>query len=113
MRGSSRRDAPVLAGPPGSGGQGEVGTSVGVPAALGPFQVRLGATALSPAASEMVLTAAPVAAGGAQDSHSGGVAAAFGGEMAAVAEHVGPAAERLEVVMGMGAELEAGGDGHP
>ena len=38
------------------------------------------------------------------------VAAGFGQEVAAVAEHVRPAAQRLEVRVGVGAEFPAGAD---
>src|SRR6266480_5652520 len=61
-------------------------------------------------AGERVLAAAPVPPGGPECAHGGGVAAALGGEVTAVAEHVRPPAQRLEVLVGMAAELEAGGD---
>ena len=56
------------------------------------------------------LAAAVVGAGLPQGAQGGGVAAAFGGEVAAVAEHVGPAAERLEVWGGVAAEVPGGAD---
>ena len=57
-----------------------------------------------------MLAAAVVGAGLAQRAQGGGVAAAFGGEVAAVAEHVRPAAQRAEVGGGVAAELPGGAD---
>ena len=60
-----------------------------------------------------LLTAHPVPASGPQDAHGGGVSAGLGGEMAAIAEHVRPAAQRPEVLVRMGAEAQARGDQPP
>ena len=51
-----------------------------------------------------LLTAHPFPAGGPQDAHGGGVTAGLGGEMATVAEHVRPAAQRPEVLVRVGTE---------
>src|SRR5262245_47699414 len=100
----------MLAGASGRG-QCEEGVAGGAPSSPVPLQVGDGDDGLVVAvAGERVLAAAPVPPGGAEGAHGGGVAAAFGGEVAAVAEHVRPAAQRLEVLVGVAAELEAGGD---
>jgi len=59
---------------------------------------------------ERILPTVPVVPGGAQGAHGGGVAAAFGGEVAAVAEHVCPAAEGPAVLMRVSANPQAGSD---
>src|SRR5262249_55793155 len=92
-------DAPVLAGS-GSCRQREQGVSGGAPAAPGPLQMGVRDDALVGVVSgEGVLAAPPVPAGSAKDAHGGGVAAALGGEVAAVAEHVRPAAQCPEVLV--------------
>ena len=104
------RNASVLSGS-GGGGQGQECVAAGAPASSGPFEVGLGDDSRVVAVTGVrVLAALPVAPGGAQCAHGGGVAAAFGGEVAAVAEHVRPAAEGPVVLVGMGADLEAGAD---
>ena len=57
-----------------------------------------------------VLAASPVGACGAQGSKGGGVAAALGGEVAAVAEHVRPSAQGPEVFVRVVAEVPGGPD---
>jgi hypothetical protein len=59
------------------------------------------------------MAAFPVAAGGAEGAHGGGVAAAFGGEVSAVAQHVRPAPEGFEIFVGVAAKFETGGDLRP
>jgi 8-oxo-dGTP pyrophosphatase MutT (NUDIX family) len=96
------------------GGEGEEGVSVGVPAPSGPLQVRISDHGLVRVERSVgVLAAVPVAAGGAERAHSGGLAAGLGGEVAAVAKHVGPAAQGLEVLVRVVPELETGGDQPP
>src|SRR5947209_7271284 len=86
------------------------GVARGAPAPSVPSQVGNGDDRLVAVAGERVLATAPVPPGGAEGAHSGGVAAALGGEVAAVAEHVRPPAQRPEVLVWVAAELEAGGD---
>ena len=57
-----------------------------------------------------LLLTVPVASGGTQCAHGGRVAAAFGGEVAAVAEHVRPAPQGTVVLVGVSADLKAGAD---
>src|SRR5262245_23988790 len=86
--------------------------AVGAPASSGPLQVADSDDGLAAVvvASGWVVFAAVVGAGGAECSHGGGVAAALGSEVAAVAEHVGPAAQGLEVLVWVVAELPGGED---
>jgi hypothetical protein len=98
----------------GGGGHGEQGVSAGAPASSGPGQVGVPDHGLVAAVGGVgLLAAVPVAAGGAQRAHRCGVAAALGSEVAAVAEHVRPAAQRLEVFVGVAAQLETGADQPP
>ena len=69
-----------------------------------------GGLAVVPGVGEGPLAAAVVGAGLPQGPQGGGVAAAFGGEVAAVAEHVSPPAERPEVGGGVAAEVPGGAD---
>src|SRR5215469_10749426 len=93
------RNGPLLAGNllvlagAGGGRQGEQCVSGAAPAAPGPLQVGEGDDGLvAVALPEGMLAAFPVPAGCSERAHGGGVAAAFGSEVAAVAEHVRPAA---------------------
>src|SRR5215469_6144361 len=98
------RNGPLLAGNllvlagAGGGRQSEQRVSGAAPAAPGPLQVGEGDDGLvAVVLADRVLTPFPVPASGAERSHGGGVAAAFGGEVTAVAEHVRPSPQRLEV----------------
>ena len=102
----------VVAGP-GGGGQGQEGVAGGAPAHPVPLQAGDGddgGLAVVAVLWEWPLAAAVVGAGLAQGSEGGGVAAGFGGEVAAVAEHVSPPAERLKVGGVMAAEVPGGAD---
>ena len=106
-------DAPVLARSC-SGRKRKESVAVGVPAASVPLQLCIrhhGFVRVEE--GEGVLSTVSVAAGGAQRSHGREVAAALGGEVTPIAEHVRPAAQRLEVLMRMLTELEAGGNQPP
>src|SRR6516162_1362911 len=99
----------MLAGT-GGGRQRKESVAGGAPAAPFPSQVGDGDDGLFAAvAGKWVLAAAPVPPGRAKGTHGRGVATAFGGEVAAVAEHVSPPAQRLEVLVRVAAELDASG----
>ena len=101
----------MLAGSCG-GGQGKECVTFGTPASSGPFEVGEGDDRglVTVRLEAWVLAAFPVAAGGTEGAHGGGVAAAPGGKVAAVAEHVRPAPESFKVLMGVAAEFETGSD---
>src|SRR5262249_38429242 len=102
--------APMLAGARG-GRQREKGVAGGAPASPVPSQVGDSNDGLVAAVvGEWMPAAAPVPPGRPESAHGGGVAAALGGEVAAVAEHVRPAAQRLKVLVRVAAELKAGSD---
>src|SRR5260221_3786529 len=83
----------------------------GLPASSSPFEVGQGEYRLvTMDAGEWFLAALPLAAGSAECSHGCGVAAAFRSEVAAVAQHVRPAAESLIVLVRVAADLEASRD---
>src|SRR3974377_2088244 len=106
-------DTPLLPGG-GCGGQGEECVAGGAPALPSPSQIGDGddgAVVLVPGGG--LLAAHPVPASGPQDTHGGRVTAGLGGEMAAVAEHVCPAAQRPEVLVPMGTKAQARGDQPP
>src|ERR1022692_3159860 len=106
-------NSPVLTGS-GSCRECKERVSAGAPSSSGPFQVgecENGLVALL--AGQGMLASLPVAARGAEGAHGGRVAAAFGGEVTAVAEHVRPAAQSLEILMRVAADREAGGNQPP
>jgi hypothetical protein len=95
----------------GGGGQGQEGVAGAEPATASPFQVGDGDhRPVLKAVGVRRLAAVPVPTGFPQCAHRGRVAAALGGEVAAVAEHVWPAIQRAEVLVRVVPGLQAGGD---
>src|SRR5262249_27879638 len=94
------------------GGEGQQGIAGSAPGHACPLQGSDGDDGLVAAVvgGGWVLAATVVGAGGAESFECGGVVEGFGGEVAAVAEHVGPAAERFEAGGGVAAEVPGGAD---
>src|SRR5258706_5820202 len=96
----------VVAGA-GGGGQGQESIAAAAPAGPGPLQGGDGDDGLvtGAASGAGMLAAVIVGAGLAQGAQRGGVAAALGRGVGAVAEDVRPTAERLESFGGIGSQV--------